>query len=260
MSGMEYYRPKTLSEALELLGRGVPLAGGTIITPQRRKISAVIDLRELGLDRLEIQDGSISLGAGLNLQALVEAGETIPHALKVSCHQEAGWNLRNVATIGGTIMSGDGRSPFLTVLLALEATALLEPGGETVQLGKLLEMREEPDFKRLITTIMFPSPIDLAYEQVSRSPADQPLVCAAGALLPEDNNRGRLRLALGGFGSKPIRLMEAESFVNQTGDIDAAVDISRAAYSNADDVWASGEYRSHVAGVLVRRLATRLVD
>jgi CO/xanthine dehydrogenase FAD-binding subunit len=260
MSSLKYYRPKTLSEALELLEQGVPLAGGTVLTPQRRKISAVIDLRDLGLDRLEIQDGFVMVGAGLKLQALVEAGDIIPHTLMESCRQEVGWNLRNMATIGGTLMSGDGRSPLLTVLLALETDALLEPGGETVPLIKLLDMREKPDFQRLITSIVFPKSVDLAYEQVSRSPADQPLVCVAGSRLPGESTGFHLRLALGGFGSKPIRLTEAESFLDQSGDIDAAVEASRAAYSIAGDVWASAEYRSHVVGVLVRRLLMRLVD
>jgi CO/xanthine dehydrogenase FAD-binding subunit len=259
VNSFKYYRPKTLSEALELLEQGMPLAGGTVLTPQRRKLSAVIDLRDLGLDHFEIQDDIVMVGAAVKLQAVVEVGDIIPHTLVKTCRQEVGWNLRNMATIGGTLISGDGRSPLLTVLLALETDVLLEPGNETVPLIKLLDMREDPNFRRLIISIAFPNTMDLAYEQVSRSPADQPLVCVAGSRLPVGSNGFHLRLALGGFGSKPIRLTEAESFLDQSGDIDAAVEASRAAYSIAGDVWASAEYRSQVAGVLAHRILTRLV-
>jgi CO/xanthine dehydrogenase FAD-binding subunit len=41
MTSFQYHRPKTLAEALELLDRGVPLAGGTALTPRRDEIPAV---------------------------------------------------------------------------------------------------------------------------------------------------------------------------------------------------------------------------
>jgi len=40
MAALEYHRPKTISEALSLLKQGVPLAGGTILTPNRRGLRA----------------------------------------------------------------------------------------------------------------------------------------------------------------------------------------------------------------------------
>ena len=42
------------------------------------------------------------------------------------------------------------------------------------------------------------------------------------------------------------------------GDPAAAGRAAAAAYAEAGDVWASAEYRSHVAGVLVRRLASEV--
>jgi len=131
MCPFEFFRPKTLAEALELLERGVPLAGGAALTPRRGEKPAVIDLRELGLDNLEIQASTILIGAGLNLHKMVDAVHILPVALREVFIKEAGWNLRNMATLGGTIMSSDGRSPLLTVLLALGAKAVIEPGGAT---------------------------------------------------------------------------------------------------------------------------------
>jgi hypothetical protein len=56
MFPFKYHRPKTAAEALELLDRGVPLAGGSELMPRRDEVSAVIDIRELGLDYTEPRD------------------------------------------------------------------------------------------------------------------------------------------------------------------------------------------------------------
>ncbi len=254
MSPLEYHRPKTLEEALELLQKGIPLAGGTAITPRRREIVTVIDLLDLGLDQLETQDGFVLAGAGVKLQALVEAGGTLPAALKTAGGLEAGWNLRNMATLGGSVMTSDGRSPLLTALLALDPTVHLEPGDETVSLDKLLDIREQRPFQRLITRLQFKRPITLLYEQVSRAPADRPLVCAAVGRLPSEMPDGSVCVVVGGFGTRPIRVRQSEDAIRQGGGVDAAADAACDAYREAEDHWASAAYRSHVAGVLVRRL------
>jgi len=260
MCPFEFFQPKTLAEAIELLERGVPLAGGTALTPRRGEIPAVIDLRELGLDNLEIQNGTILIGAGLTLQKMVDAVHILPVALREVCIKESGWNLRNMATLGGVIMSGDGRSPLLTVLLALRAQVVFEPGGNTVPLVDLLQQREEAGFHHLITAIRLDNPLTLVYEQISRTPADRPIVCAAVAHFPEENAGYPFQVALGGFGSHPIRVEEAESILEDDGDIDAAAEACREVYIKAGDAWASSEYRSHTTGVLVRRLLMELIN
>ena len=260
MCPFEFYRPKTLTEAIELLERGVPLGGGTALTPRRREIPGVIDLRELGLDNLELQDNTILIGAGLTLQKMVDAVHILPVALREVCIRESGWNMRNIATIGGAIMSGDGRSPLLTVLLALRTQAEIEPEGNTMPLVDLLQQRDNAGFYHLITTIRFDTPLALVYEQISRTPADRPIVCAAIAHFPEEEVGNMFQVALGGYGSHPIRVEEAESILESDGDIDAAVEACRKIYFEAGDAWASAEYRSQTCGVLVRRLLMELLS
>jgi CO/xanthine dehydrogenase FAD-binding subunit len=51
----------------------------------------------------------------------------------------------------------------------------------------------------------------------------------------------------------------AEKALSEDGGIDAAVTAAREAYATADDDWASGEYRGHVAGVLVGRLLAEVM-
>jgi probable selenate reductase FAD-binding subunit len=260
MTPFEYHRPRTLAEALELLDRAVPLAGGTALTPRRDEIPAVIDLQELGMGSLELREGKVVLGAGVKLQTMVESEEILPSVLREACRLEAGLNLRNMATLAGTIMSADGRSPVITVLLAMEAVVVLEPGDEVVSLETLLDQRDQANDRHLITEIRLRQPEILRYERVSRAPTDRPLVCVAVARLLREGSGNEYRVVLGGFGETPIRVRKAETSLAEEEDVDSAAEAARQAYVSASDGWASGEYRSHTAGVLVKRLATEMLS
>jgi carbon-monoxide dehydrogenase medium subunit len=254
MSPLEYLRPKTLKEATELLDRGIPLAGGTALTPKRRELRAVIDIQDLGLDEISSESGSLIIGSAVKLQQIVDATKLVPEALRTGCRLEAGWNIRNMATIGGTIMTSDGRSPLLTILLALDTKVELEPGSEKINLLELLGSREKGSFRGLITLVTTPLPIKLEYDQVSRSPMDRPLLCASAARLEGES---AIRVVLGGYGQHPI-LIPLDEKVQDSSRIDALGNAARSAFSNAADSWASAEYRSHVAEVLVRRLVEKV--
>jgi CO/xanthine dehydrogenase FAD-binding subunit len=53
---------------------------------------------------------------------------------------------------------------------------------------------------------------------------------------------------------RPVLVPDAELAL-AAGDVPGAGEAARAAYAQADDAWASAEYRAEVAAVLVRRLA-----
>lgn len=250
MDPLEYHRPKTMEEALALLQRGRPLAGGTCLVPTRLRLNSVVDLQALGLDELRETPSGLRIGSTIRLQQLVEAGEPVPAALVDACRLEATLNLRNMATVGGTIVAADGRSPVTTVLLALGAEVTLMPGDETVSLDSLLDRRGAGLDGRLIVAVTVP-PIEMAaYEQVARAPTDRPLVCASLARL---RGRPEIRLALGGFGPRP------QALIAERPDAQTAAEAAALAYAEAGDAWASAEYRSAVAGVLVRRLMEKAV-
>ena len=116
-----YHRPNTLDEALALLAQPntLPLGGGTELSHTSESIE-VVDLQALGLDTLSKSGNTLELGATLTLQALLES-EHCPAALKSALKLEAPLNIRNSATVAGTLVAGDGRSTFASVLLALDA-------------------------------------------------------------------------------------------------------------------------------------------
>jgi CO/xanthine dehydrogenase FAD-binding subunit len=243
MSKLKYHRPKTLDEALDLLADGRPLAGGTRLTPDRRAQTELVDLQDLGLDYIEEEDKHFRLGAMLRLQDLTTADIELPVALINSCRLEAGLNIRNVATVGGSIMAGDGRSPFLTVLLALEASLIFAGQDKPQSLDQLLEKRDAPE---LLMEIQLANAEHIAFEQVARSPADRPIVCACVARYGDGFNA-----SLGGHGRRPIMVASRAKGAG-------LAELAAAAFTDAEDKWASAEYRADVASRLVDRLVGKV--
>jgi CO/xanthine dehydrogenase FAD-binding subunit len=242
---IEYHRPDTIDEALKLLARvepvTVPLGGGTVLNQPSDQSVATVDLQALGLDSIEVSGRVLKIGATATLQSLLETPET-PSALCAAIRHEATYNLRQIGTVAGTLVSADGRSPFATAMLACGAELLLQPGDQKSTLGDLLPLRSERLSKRLITSLSIPLNIQLAYHYVARSPADLPIVCVAVAQWPS----GRTRVVLGGFGDSPLLAMDGPNPIG--ADIAA-----RDAYQEASDQWASADYRSDIAATLTKR-------
>lgn len=242
---IEYHRPNEMDQALELLARSepatVPLGGGTLLNQPSDDALAVVDLQALGLDAIKVSGKTLEIGAAVTLQALLDFPELAP-ALKAAIRHEATYNLRQMATVAGTLVAADGRSPFATVMLALGAEVIVAPGEEKMSLGELLPLRDEILAQKLITQINMPLNVSLAYDYVARTPADLAIVCVGVAQWPS----GRTRLVLGGYGKSPLLAMDGP---NPQGADVAAGD----AYREAADQWASAEYRSYVAAKLARR-------
>jgi len=245
-----YHRPETLEEALKLLTQPstIPLGGGTLLSQPTPDPVNVVDLQRLNLDSLTKSGNDIHLGATVTLQLLLES-EHCPKAMKQALRLEAPLNLRNSATAAGTLVACDGRTPFVTVLMALDARveqAFLNGSNietRATSIGEFLPLRP----KGLITKIIFPSKVDLAFEYVSRTPSDMPIVCAALA----GWGSSRRRLALGGYGKSPMLAMDGTS----SDDLAAA---ARNAYHEANDEFGSAEYRMDVAATLAQRCAKSL--
>jgi CO/xanthine dehydrogenase FAD-binding subunit len=242
-----YHRPKTLDEALRLLTQPnrTPLGGGTLLSKETTDPVEAVDLQSLNLGTLEAQGNSLKIGATVTLQELLESG-SCPKELKSAIKLEAPLNLRNAATVAGTLVSGDGRSTFTTVLLALDAkleqTKLEDSKIESriSNIGDFLPLRSLQG--ALITSITIPLNVKIAFDSVSRTPADKPIVCAALAQW----NSGRTRLVLGGYGKSPLLAMDGT-------EAEGMETAARNAFHEATDEWASAEYRMDVAATLAKR-------
>jgi CO/xanthine dehydrogenase FAD-binding subunit len=255
MSTLKYHRPRSVDEALELLANGTPLAGGVSLTPRRRSVDAVVDLQDLGLAAIESGEGHLRVGAAASLERLRTAA-SLPQALAQACRHEAGLNVRNQATLGGLVHAGDGRSPLLTALLSLRCELSFARTEARIELDEYLDERDGPG-PALMTAMLIDLPTAMAFEAVSRSPLDRPIVCAA-AVRYEGNGAGGsgVRLALGGYGDRPL-VGYAESAADPVASLVAG---AREAFGDAGDAWATAAYRSDVAAALAQRLLTEVMS
>ncbi|HET6595726.1 MAG TPA: FAD binding domain-containing protein [Anaerolineales bacterium] len=242
-----YHRPKTLDEALTLLAQPnrTPLGGGTLLSKPGADSVEAVDLQALNLNTIEKLGNGLKIGATVTLQELL-ISELCPDALRTALQREAPLNIRNAATVAGTLVSCDGRSTFVTVLLALDAkleqTTLDDSKIEsrTSNIGNFLPLRNLQG--ALITSLTIPLNAKFAFEYVSRTPADKPIVCAALAQW----NSGRTRLALGGYGKSPMLAMDGT-------EAEGMETAARNTFHEASDEWASAEYRTEIAATLVKR-------
>ncbi len=244
----QYHRPSTLEEALRLLSQPdtYPLGGGTMLTKKKDGNFAVVDLQALGLNQIRKVGNKLEIGATSTLSQLLES----PHSfseLAETLRLETPLNLRNMGTVAGTLVCCDGRSPFVTALLALDARLTLEgASASTVSLGDFLPVRTDLLHGNLITKIDIPTNVKFGFESLARTPLDRPIVCVALARWPSS----RTRLALGGWGPAPLLAMDG----NEAGGVDSA---ARNAFAEAGDEWASAEYRCEIAAVLAKRCLER---
>lgn len=243
---IEYYRPKKMDLALELLARPeprtIPLGGGSVVSQPSDDAVAVVDLQALELNGIKSSGKILEVGATVTLQALFDYSALSP-ALASAIRHEATYNLRQTASVAGTLVAADGRSPFATAVLALGPDLILLPGDEKISLGEVLPSLEDKLDKKLIKQINLPANVKLAYEYVARTPADLPIVCVAIAQWPS----GRTRVVLGGYGKTPLLAMDGPN--PQGADVAA-----RDAYREAGDQWAAADYRSDVAARLTKRM------
>jgi putative selenate reductase FAD-binding subunit len=192
------------------------------------------------LDSLRASGNDLVIGATCTLQSLLEAAET-PAALKTALKLEAPLNIRNTATVAGTLVASDGRSPFAAMLLAMDARIDIRSSNSDSRISNIGEfLLTHPS--GLITAITIPVNTKTAFEFVSKTPADKPIV---GAALAQWNS-GRTRLTLCGYGKTPLLAMDGT-------EADGIQEAARNAYYEAQDEWASAEYRMDVAATLAKR-------
>lgn len=233
---VEYHRPSSVEEALQLLTRptAAVLAGGTLVnaTPNTHPVIAV-DISRLGLDGIEaLPDGRLRLGAATTLQQLVDH-PAVPAVLRDLARREAVSTLRTLATVGGTLAAGGPESELVAGLLVCEAEVTLRSATATrsVPLPQLLA-----DCDHLLSTLIVGATIridgTLAAERTGRTPGDVAIVSAAARRTPD----GRTLVALSGVAPTPV-LADDVAGLNPPGDFRG-----------------SSEYRKHLASVLSARV------
>ena len=279
----EYHKPATIDEAVSLLRRKSPrtvaLSGGTWLNGEAsRDVGAVVDIAQLGLNKIERQSSPplLRIGAAVTLQQLVDAfapGQpqwpiTALDVLSITAQAMASLNIRNRATIGGTLVTADSSSPLATALLVCDVDVVVQADERrTLSLSAFLAYRERMLAEgMLVTHIEMPIPsadTRAAYERVARTPKDYPIVCAVARCATKDGIAGNMRVAVGGVSPTPIRLNNLEFALEKKpvrDYLDSALQDAIKTLSPQSDWLGSAEYRAEMAHVLARRAIKRIIN
>lgn len=257
MTIREYKRAESLEEAWQLNQKKANrILGGMIwLKMETINVGTAIDLSGLGLDTIEETDVGFSIGAMVTLRQLeTHPGlEAFTHgAVREALRHIVGVQLRNLATVGGSIYSRFGFSDVLTLFLAMDCSVELYKGG----IVPLREYAERPYDRDIVVRLLVrKEAADYCYQSVRNSQTDFPVLTCAAARLAD----GSIRAALGARPGKAVLYTVAP----QAGETAEAFAARFAAEVKADiktesNIRGSAAYRRHLAGVLTKRAVCRL--
>lgn len=275
----DYYAPRSLDEAVELLGRygqdAKILAGGQSLVPllNMRLVSpkVLIDLNRVrDLAYLRREDGVVAIGA-MTRQVEVEEAEwlrqscpLLMEAVGLIGHPA----IRNRGTVGGSIAHADPAAELPAVLSALGGTVRVRGAGGVREIAAgeffltYLTTAVHPD--ELVSEIrlpVLPAGSGWAFEEVARRHGDFAIAGVAAYLTLDRGRIGKAGLALTGVGGTPVRAEAAEAMLRgaePTAEVfHAASGKVQEAIDPDSDLHASADYRRHLAGLLTTRALER---
>ena len=202
MTIREYKRAESLEEAWRLnQKRPNRVLGGMIwLKMENINVGTAIDLSGLGLDTIEETDDGFSIGAMVTLRQLELHPGLAAYtdgAVRESVRHIVGVQLRNLATVGGSIYSRFGFSDVLTMFLALNASVELYKGGVV----PLAEYAQRPYDRDILVRVLVPKEnARFVYQSVRNSQTDFPVLTCAAAKLAD----GSIRAAIGARPGKAV--------------------------------------------------------
>jgi CO/xanthine dehydrogenase FAD-binding subunit len=232
-SRFEYLRPKSLSEALKILGQhgqgATVLAGGTDVMIDVREGEFagkfLVDVSRLEeLRKVEMRDGLLFIGAALTFTEITENPlvlESAPALAKaVSC--VGSLQIRNVGTVGGNVGNASPAADSVPALVAHMARVQLQSASSkrTPLVEEFIVAPYRTDLKagELITGFAL-EPMKLGYQwsaqRIARRGALAIARATAAALgkIGADGAVEDLRLSVGSITPQPARMTAAEELV-----------------------------------------------
>lgn len=275
-NSFDYFTAKSLDEALSLLGQhkddGKLLAGGhSLIPAMKLRLSepqVLIDISKIKeLSYIRHEGGKIHIGA-TTTHYQIESSDLLRRVcplLPEAASQLGDVQVRNKGTIGGSLVHADPAADWPAAVLALGASlVVVGPKGERV-------IKAEDFFVELFTTALLPGEIlreirfDVPIGRVGqcykkfRHPASGFAVVGAAVTLSLDSS-GKCQSAgvgITGATAKAYRAKGVESALKGAvldgKTVAAAASHASQGIDGYTDLFASGEYRLHLAEVYTRR-------
>jgi carbon-monoxide dehydrogenase medium subunit len=278
----QYILARSLHEAFEALtsskGPALPIGGGTDLLLEIQQgvhppVHTLVDITQIPeLNRLEVRNGRLFIGAGITIRIIVESPLVRQHAIAVceACYLIGGPQVRNTATLGGNVAHALPAADGMIALLAMDAqaeiaslagcrlaplqTLFLGPGKSALQkdreilVGFYLPLRQAGQGSAF-ARIMRPQGVAL------------PILNTAVWLQRNGGWIEDIRIAIGPSGPTPVRAEAAESVMRgKTLDAvclhEAAQAIHQTIHFRTSAMRASAEYRHHLSEVLLNQVIT----
>ncbi len=259
-----------LADVLQEMPDATIVAGATDVglwvTKFLRPIGPAVFIAHLDeLRSIRVADDGIVLGAGATYTECQDVlTEVYPH-LQSYWDRIAGWQVRNMGTVGGNIANGSpiGDTPPVLIVLGAEITLRHGPKRRVLPLEDFFVDYGKQDRApgEFLESIHIPRPgtgqRDAAYKISKRWDEDISSVAAGISVTLSDGVISKARIAFGGMASTPKRASKAEAALK--GEVwgkdtfEAAVTALQSDFSPLTDWRASAEYRMQSASNLLRR-------
>ena len=274
---MDYFEPKTVSEALSVLAKhgaeAKVIAGGTDVMVDikfKEEPGSLVNIKKLpGLSGIKENGGSLHIGALTTIRE-IESSSLVREKLPVlweSAHQFASLQVRNTATIGGNICRASPSGETLTPLLVLEAKGKLafSDGEKSEPFASFFQGpgKSSVGAKGLLTEIEVPYPAPgskgVYLKHAVRGAMDIAMVGVAVMITPDaaKANLQDVRIGLGAVAPTPLRAPKAEALLRgkplTTALVKEAAAMAASEASPISDQRSSAENRRWIVEALTRK-------
>jgi carbon-monoxide dehydrogenase medium subunit len=277
-----YHRPSTVAEAVAILAshgdEARPLAGGHSIIPMMKLRMAapehLIDLSGVAdLKGIREEGGAIVIGAMTTQHELIASdllGSKLPIIRETSL-LIADPQIRYLGTIGGNVANGDPGNDMPALMQCLNASyRVVGPNGERDIAAR--DFYEAAYFtalapEELVTAVSIPVPPaghGFAYEKLKRKVGDYATAAAAVVLTMSGGSVSSCSIALTNVGDTPLYAADACGILTGSSldadTVNRAVAAAEAITQPASDGRGPAEYRTKMAGVMLRRALARAAE
>jgi len=266
-AAFEYERAESVEHAVDLLAGNEDaklLAGGHSLIPLMRlrfaRPSLLVDIGRLDDLRYVREDGNrIAIGALTRHAELVGDPVLAQHGalLAETAALIGDPQVRHRGTIGGAVAHGYPVSDLSTILLTLDADFVARgPDGErTIPAAEFFTGAFDTALGHsdVLTEIRLPKVESGTYLKYVRRAQDWATVGVAAARVDS-----RVQVGLTGMGLTPLRARGVEQALEDGASPSDAASRATEGTQPPSDVSGSGEYRAHLAQVLVRRALEQL--
>jgi len=275
----DYHRPITIEDAVGLLAKlgeeASILAGGHSLIPLMKTRLAspehLVDLSGIGnLKGITVEGDDIIIGAMTTQYELInsdELGRHIPIIAETS-RLIADPQIRYKGTFGGNVANGDPGNDMPALMMCLGATYSVSGTNGSRDIaardfyqGAYFTSLEHGD---IVTAVRIPVPAaghGYAYEKLKRKVGDYATAAAAVVITMEDGTCTSASIGLTNVSETPLWASEAAELLVGTSldkaSVDAAVAAAEAITEPASDMRGPAEYRTKMAGVMMRRALER---